>query len=101
MFYIIRVRLEKKSLNAPFLLCVVLVRNVPINDIKESDCPMALERSLMIRSKSKCELCSGDGPFAVCAVSPRETELESDHIFVCQVCQKEMQSMEILQTTSF
>jgi protein PhnA len=57
---------------------------------------MSIEKSLMQRSESKCELCASDANLSVYAVPPVESPGVDNSVLLCDVCQGQIDASETM-----
>ncbi len=57
---------------------------------------MSITQSLLDRSGSKCELCSGKEQLSAHNVAPRSGDNDSDNIVVCQTCNEQLENTDNL-----
>ncbi len=54
---------------------------------------MTINKALLTRSQNKCELCSSDSNLKAFHLEGKDSQDESDHVLICEVCKKEMTTM--------
>lgn len=53
---------------------------------------MSTEKVLLIRSESKCELCSATQVLSVYNVPPRQTDNAEDCLYLCTICREQIEN---------